>query len=58
MFNKKYKLIGFNDASEIMASVMVRGTGKVMNMPAKELISSEVADDLNRNELIEGLFSA
>ncbi|MEZ9409402.1 MULTISPECIES: queuosine precursor transporter [Vibrio] len=53
MFNKKYKLIGFNDASEIMASVMVRGTGKVMNMPAKELISSEVADDLNRNELIE-----
>ncbi|ARV74037.1 queuosine precursor transporter [Vibrio campbellii] len=53
MFNNKYKLIGFNNASEVMASVMVRGTGKVMNMSAKELISSEVADDLNRNELIE-----
>nr|WP_253809309.1 queuosine precursor transporter [Vibrio sp. RE88] len=36
-----------------MASVMIRGTGKVVNMPAKDLISSEVADDLNRNELVE-----
>lgn len=53
MFNKKYKLIGFNGAPEMMASVMIRGTGKVVNMPAKDLISSEVADDLNRNELVE-----
>nr|WP_216609541.1 queuosine precursor transporter [Vibrio coralliilyticus] len=37
----------------MMASVMIRGTGKVVNMPAKDLISSEVADDLNRNELVE-----
>jgi len=53
VFNKKYKLIGFNGAPEMMASVMIRGTGKVVNMPAKDLISSEVADDLNRNELVE-----
>lgn len=53
MFNKKYKLIGFNGAPEMMASVMIRGTGKVVNMPAKDLISSEVADDLNRSELVE-----
>nr|WP_303047992.1 queuosine precursor transporter [Vibrio ostreicida] len=32
---------------------MIKGTGKVADIPAQELLNSEVADDLNRNELVE-----
>ncbi len=53
MFNNKYKLIGFNTASDVRASIMIKGTGKMISMPAKELLTSEVADDLNRQELVE-----
>ncbi|MFW7526191.1 queuosine precursor transporter [Vibrio ostreicida] len=53
MFNQKYKLIGFNESPQLLARVMIKGTGKVADIPAQELLNSEVADDLNRNELVE-----
>ncbi|MDN3608225.1 queuosine precursor transporter [Vibrio ostreicida] len=53
VFNQKYKLIGFNESPQLLARVMIKGTGKVADIPAQELLNSEVADDLNRNELVE-----
>ncbi len=49
--NKKYKLLGFNRSKVITANIMVLATGKHLNIGLQELESSEIADDLNRNEL-------
>ncbi|MCG7489179.1 queuosine precursor transporter [Vibrio sp. Of14-4] len=53
MFNNKYKLIGFSETPSMTASIMIKGTGKVVDIPPAELLKSDVADDLNRNELVE-----
>ena len=57
MFNNKYKLIGFSETPSMTASIMIKGTGKVVDIPPAELLKSDVADDLNRNELVEGVES-
>ncbi|ACS86927.1 queuosine precursor transporter [Musicola paradisiaca] len=49
--NKKFKLLGFNHSGELSANVMVLSTGKTINMNLKELVDSEISDDLSRHEL-------
>lgn len=49
--NKKFKLIGFNRSDTITANIMVISTGKHLNIGLPELESSNITDDLNRNEL-------
>ncbi|MFJ2487490.1 queuosine precursor transporter [Pseudomonas sp. NPDC087639] len=50
--NKKYKLLGF-DNRKGLAVVMVIATGKVLRIKLNELLSSEIADDLNKLEVRE-----
>ncbi|WP_192458884.1 queuosine precursor transporter [Musicola keenii] len=49
--NKKFKLLGFNHCGELSANVMVLSTGKTISMNLKELVDSEISDDLSRHEL-------
>ncbi|MDX7985853.1 VUT family protein [Xenorhabdus sp. 12] len=52
--NQKYKLLGFSRSSDaIRANIMILSTGKSISIPLKELESSQVSEDLNRNELRE-----
>ncbi|MEQ2024909.1 queuosine precursor transporter [Xenorhabdus szentirmaii] len=52
--NQKYKLLGFSRSSDaIRANLMILSTGKSLSIPLKELESSQVSEDLNRNELRE-----
>jgi uncharacterized integral membrane protein (TIGR00697 family) len=48
--NERYKLLGFENGKGL-AVVMVISTGKIFKIKLKELIGSEIADDLNRMEL-------
>ncbi|PIJ48599.1 hypothetical protein BL250_15430 [Erwinia sp. OLTSP20] len=49
--NKKYKLLGFSRSDTITANVMVLATGKHISIGLPELESSEIMEDLNRNEI-------
>ncbi|GAB7200664.1 hypothetical protein DZS_37870 [Dickeya ananatis] len=49
--NKKFKLLGFNHSGELSANIMVLSTGKMIHMDLKELVDSEISDDLSRHEL-------
>ncbi|OTA19826.1 membrane protein [Xenorhabdus beddingii] len=52
--NQKYKLLGFSRSSDaIRANIMILSTGKRISIPLQELESSQVSEDLNRNELRE-----
>jgi uncharacterized integral membrane protein (TIGR00697 family) len=52
--NQKYKLLGFSRSADVIrANIMVLSTGKSISIPLKELESSQVSEDLNRNELRE-----
>ncbi|WKV52286.1 queuosine precursor transporter [Dickeya fangzhongdai] len=49
--NRKFKLLGFNHSGELSANIMVLSTGKMIHMDLKELVDSEISDDLSRHEL-------
>lgn len=49
-FNTKFKLIGFTRTPFLAANLMVLSTGHVMKISLKELVCSEISDDLNKNE--------
>ncbi|WP_340613512.1 queuosine precursor transporter [Xenorhabdus thailandensis] len=52
--NQKYKLLGFSRSSDsIRANIMILSTGKSISIPLRELESSQISEDLNRNELRE-----
>ncbi|WP_108650164.1 queuosine precursor transporter [Dongshaea marina] len=46
----KYKLLGFTRTPLLSASIMVLSTGKTIRMGLKDLVDSEIFDELDRNE--------
>jgi len=52
--NQIYKLLGFSRSFDaVRANVMILSTGKRVSIPLSELETSEISEDLNRNELRE-----
>ncbi|ATW33636.1 MULTISPECIES: queuosine precursor transporter [Candidatus Williamhamiltonella] len=50
-FNNKFKLLGFTRSPDLAAKIMVLSTGKTITMGVNQLANSEIADDLNKNEI-------
>ncbi|WGL99856.1 hypothetical protein QE177_15275 (plasmid) [Arsenophonus sp. aPb] len=48
--NVKFKLLGFTPV-ENKAKVMIINSGRIISIKLKEMLHSEIMDDLNRNEL-------
>ncbi|MBP2170093.1 putative integral membrane protein (TIGR00697 family) [Erwinia toletana] len=49
--NTKYKLLGFERSDVIKANIMVLATGKYIKIGLPDLESSEITNDLNRDEI-------
>ncbi|WP_339387152.1 queuosine precursor transporter [Vibrio caribbeanicus] len=53
MLDNRYKLVGFTERDETFAKFLIRGTGKLLEVPLDKVVSSNISNDLSKDELKE-----